>query len=377
MKVAVVTHNIVRGDGQGRCALEIAYRALRDGHTVDLYSSRIDRDVIDAGAQHFHISHSKLASKAVLIEVMEFSRAADRALKPRLGEYDIIQGHGDTLSLPHHVNNSQFCHDAYAKVKKSIPGTSSPSLYNLYQSIYTARNKNTESRAYSRAKAVVPASSLVRDELAAIGFGSKIDAVIPNGADPEIFFPGTEDRAALGLPVGVPLALFAGDIKTYRKNLDSVLKALVSVPGLQLAVVGRLEGSPFPALAASLGVSERVHFLDFRRDISSIMRACDFFVFPSRYEACALVLIEAMCTGLPIVTSKATGGAEFLKDAAIVLDEPNDVPGLARAMNELTENESRRSALRDIALTLRPEFSWERITDAWMEVWDRNKGTVG
>src|SRR5690606_25250574 len=110
-----------------------------------------------------------------------------------------------------------------------------------------------------------------------------------------------------GLPDAVPLALFVGDIQSSIKNLDAGLAALVQVPGLHLAVAGRIGTSPYPAMAEGLGVQDRVHFLDFRSDIADLMRAADFFVLVSRRDSCPLVLIEAVSSGLPVVTARTVG----------------------------------------------------------------------
>ncbi len=69
--------------------------------------------------------------------------------------------------------------------------------------------------------------------------------------------------------MAAPLALFVGDIRSRRKNLELVLHALTEVRGLHLAVVGDTARSPYPAMAAELGVMDRVHFLGYRRDVPS------------------------------------------------------------------------------------------------------------
>ncbi|MEI6432492.1 MAG: glycosyltransferase family 4 protein, partial [bacterium] len=199
-----------------------------------------------------------------------------------------------------------------------------------------------------------------------LGFPPDRMRVILNGADPAEFHPGKEDRAALGLPENVPLALFAGDIRTGRKNLDTTLAALAKSPNLHLAVVGKKEGSPFPALAEKLGVAERTHFLDFRRDIAQIMRACDFFVFPSRYEACALVLVEAISSGLPVITAKTTGGSEVISEASgILLNDPNDAEALATAMNRLVGDRDLRQAMSMAAAESSSRYTWDKIAGAY------------
>ena len=110
-----------------------------------------------------------------------------------------------------------------------------------------------------------------------------------------------------------------------RKNLDTVLQALVGASGVHLAVVGAREGSPYPALAERLGVADRVHFLGFRRDMAQIMQAVDIFVFPSRYEPFGIVVLEAMASGVPVILAATVGAAEVVTpDCGVVLPDPED-----------------------------------------------------
>ena len=89
-----------------------------------------------------------------------------------------------------------------------------------YQGFYTALNANWERKAFDRAKVVVAVSEKVAQELVAIGIPRDRIRVILNGIDLQEFAPGIVDRQKRGLPEEVPLALFAGDIRTPRKNLD-------------------------------------------------------------------------------------------------------------------------------------------------------------
>jgi glycosyltransferase involved in cell wall biosynthesis len=161
------------------------------------------------------------------------------------------------------------------------------------------------------------------------------------------------------LPEGVSLALFAGDIRSNRKNLDTVLHALVQVPNLHLAVLGNTQGSPYPELAEKLELSTRVHFLGFRRDVAQIMKAVDLFVFPSRYEACTLVLLEALASGLPVITAATAGGAEIVTpDCGVVLSDSEDVKGLAEALTMLESNPDQRHQMAGTARAVAEQHSW-------------------
>jgi glycosyltransferase involved in cell wall biosynthesis len=306
MKLAIVTHNIVKGDGQGRANYEIARHALQKGHEVTLIANRVDPLLTEMGAVWRPI-HPKFLSKIDLFLCFEFARRADHMLAaiPELERADIIHAYGHTLTVPHHINTSQFVHNAWL----NSPVHSSKLNHNVngaYQWLFSALNARWEKVSYRRAKRVVAASHTVYQELQDIGVTRDRMSVVLNGVDLSEFHPADPkpDRASLGLPGGdTPLAVFVGDIRSPRKNLESVLKALVSIPNLNLAVVGSVEGSPYPKMAKDLGIAEKVFFLDFRRDVAQILRACDFFVFPSRYEACALVILEAIASGLPVITA--------------------------------------------------------------------------
>lgn len=210
-------------------------------------------------------------------------------------------------------------------------------------------------------------SEKVAQELLDIGVPRSNIRVIVNGVDLHEFYPGTADRRKFGLPENVTLALFAGDIRTLRKNLDTVLHALVKVPDLHLVVVGNTEGSPFPQLATSLELNKRVHFVGFRRDIADIMRAVDLFVFPSRYEACTLVLLEALSSGLPVVTATATGGAELVTpECGVILPNSDDTDTLTQVLITLKNERQLRQQMGQAARSVAEQHSWTSMAQSYV-----------
>jgi glycosyltransferase involved in cell wall biosynthesis len=242
-------------------------------------------------------------------------------------------------------------------------------LYGLYQWLFTAANSYWEKQAFSQAKSIIAVSEKVAEELVSIGVPRQKIRVIVNGVDLQEFTPGVTSRSLLGLPENVNLALFAGDIRTPRKNLDTVLKALKKVADLHLAVVGNTKGSPFLELANNLGISERVHFLGYRRDIAQIMQAADFFVFPSRYEACTLVLLEALASGLPVITATATGGAELVTaEAGIVLPETDHIDSLAASLSVLASDRPLRQQMAQAARVLAEKHSWTNMAQNYLNI---------
>ncbi len=354
MHIGIVTRHVGRNDGQGRVNAEIATEALRQGHRVTVFAEGADgRDGAD---QRLFAPPAWVPGRLARDQV--FAVRSWRALDGDRGGCDAILSNGFATWGRADVNAVHFVHASWLR-SAVHPWRLRRDARSLYARLYTGLNAGLERVAFYRARRVVAVSQKVRDELLAAGVPSDRLEVIVNGVDTTEFNPGPADRTRFGLPAAGTVALFAGDLRTPRKNLDTVLRALADVPGLALAVAGRHENTPWPALAATLGVADRVHFLGFQRDMPALMRATDLFVFPSRYEACSLVLLEALASGQPVITARSAGGAELVADGTgVVLADSEDAAGLAAALRRYVDDVPllRRSGERARALAERHDW---------------------
>ena len=368
MRIAIVTHNVRRGDGQGRVNYEIARHLVASGAEISLFADAIDTDLLDLGCKWCPIQPR--VRTPMLLRVLEFVRRADCEIQKVDRPFDVIHANGFTLTRPHHVNTAHMIHSAWEKCPWNRDRNVHP-LRAAYHKLYTRLNTRWEAISYSNAKVVVAVSQQVKSELLAITIGQGNIRVITNGVDLEEFAPGSLNRIELGLPPDVPLLLFVGDIQTGLKNLETVLQAVKRNPKCHLAVVGRMGSSPFPRRAAMLGISDRVHFLGFRKDIAALMRAVDLFVFPSRYESFSLVLLEAMASGLPVITARSVGAAELVtKDSGVVLEHPNDVEQLTSHIRHLLLNPDLRRRMGTCARSVAEQHSWERMASAYAKTYE-------
>ncbi len=367
MRIGFVTHRVTSGDGQGRVNYEVVLGALAKGHQVVLISSQAAPQLVsDERVSWVRIPVERWPSALLRNQVFAFRSAS--WLKKHRHELDLVLANGFITWAAADVNAVHFVHSAWLKHRSHTSRTGS-GLYAWYQWLYTALNAYWERQAFKVARKLVAVSAQVRDELLEIGVSPGQIRVIPNGVDLEEFSPGRRERGAVGLPEAVTLGLFVGDIRTPRKNLDTVLRAMQRVPDLHLAVGGTTERSPYPQLAGDLGLHDRVHFLGFRSDVPDLMRAADLLVFPSRYEACSLVLLEAMASGLPIVTARTAGGAELVSDeCGVVLPDPDDVDHLAQVLAELTDDAQRRQAMGKAARRTSEQYSWSRMAGRYMDL---------
>jgi len=163
----------------------------------------------------------------------------------------------------------------------------------------------------------------------------------------------------------------------YYKGLDTLLQALPDLPDVCLTVVGigPME-EEWKALSRSLGVADRVRFAGEIDDdhLPQYYQQADLFILPAnaRAEAYGIVLIEAMASGLPCVTTELGTGTSWIVQDGIsgFVVPPMDPPALAQAIRRLKENEPLRQQFGRAALTrARTEFSQEVMVNKIMQIY--------
>ncbi|GAA6619913.1 glycosyltransferase family 4 protein [Scytonema sp. NUACC26] len=376
MKLCIVTHSVIKGDGQGRVNYEVAREAIRRGHHVTLLSSQIAPELQQNHQVHW-VPISVEGWPSELLRNLIFAFASTNWLRQHRSQLNVVKANGAITWAKSDLNAVHFVHSSWLKFSakqvkpQSVKTGFNPRqvIYDFYQRLYTSLNARWEKTAFRQTQTVVAVSDKVAKDLLEIGVPPESIRIVVNGVDLQEFSPGACDRKKWSLPEGVPLALFAGDIRIPRKNLDTVLYALVKVPNLHLAVAGVTEGSPYPQLAATLGLNHRVHFIGLRRDLPEVMKAADFFVFPSRYEPFGLVVIEAMATGVPVITATSTGAADLVTpEAGIVLPDSDDVEALASAMSTLTNNPQLRTQMGQVSRSIAEQHSWSKMAQTYVDL---------
>jgi glycosyltransferase involved in cell wall biosynthesis len=119
-----------------------------------------------------------------------------------------------------------------------------------------------------------------------------------------------------------------------------------------------------------LGIERRVMFLGYRRDIPQLMQAADVFAFPSRYEACSLVLLEAAASGLPVIAGRRTGGTELLTPGcSVLLEDCEDANTLAAVLRELFREPTRLKAMGEAAREIALANSWHAMAQRYLHLY--------
>ncbi|HSB71877.1 MAG TPA: glycosyltransferase family 4 protein [Candidatus Methylomirabilis sp.] len=200
-----------------------------------------------------------------------------------------------------------------------------------------------------------------------------------NGVDSARFSPASRSRHReakrrdLGVGDGDLAVLFVGQ-GFSRKGLGTLLDALGSLRlrglPIRLIVVGRGGRGPWMAQAERLGLGGRVAFVGHVVDPEAFYAAADVFALPTFFDPFANATLEAMASGLPVVTSRSNGAAEVLRPGVdgLVIDRADDVPGLAEALASLTDPDV-RAAMGERARETAVKYGWEGALEQTVAVY--------
>jgi UDP-glucose:(heptosyl)LPS alpha-1,3-glucosyltransferase len=186
-------------------------------------------------------------------------------------------------------------------------------------------------------------------------FPPQRSVVVFNGVEIEPYAAprAAEVRGALreqwGLSARQPVALFLAH--NFRlKGLPELLRAAALAPdGPALVVAGRGRTGPFRRMAQRLGVELRVRFVGASHAAPELLAAVDVLAHPTWYDPCSRVVLEALCCGVPVVTTRWNGAAEAMEPGrhGVVIDSPADGPGLAAALASCLDGTLRAALAED------------------------------
>jgi len=198
--------------------------------------------------------------------------------------------------------------------------------------------------------------------------------VLLNGADPLIYFP--RPTSGLKSDGGSVRVLFVGRL-IPEKGVHILVEAIRLLRCRSVPVQAHIVGSVGFAAGGSSsyvddllkGAPENIVFEGYKSGaaVAEIYRKADVFCCPSLWwEPCALVLGEAMATGIPIVATNVGGTPEMLAEGGGILVCPNDPVALANALESLVLDSDLRMKIGNEALrSFRRSFSWQMVRERY------------
>ncbi len=244
---------------------------------------------------------------------------------------------------------------------------------------------------HSELKAVIVNSNMIRREITSrFRIADEKIHTIYNGVDLTRFHP--EKRHGVGIPFRLecgikdsPLILFLGS-GFERKGLAQLIRGMAQAKdGTHLWVVGKGKTRTYERLARNLGLESRVRFWGPQKDTPRFYSAADIFAFPTLYDPFPTVVLEAMASGVPVITTAQCGVAEIMRqgEEGFILRSPDDISELAESLDKLC-NEERRRTLSANARKRAEDFPMERtlremqaLYSQLLEAADATPGKIG
>ena len=224
---------------------------------------------------------------------------------------------------------------------------------------------STARRHFERVTGVLAVSSPGREALTAhLGIPAEKIRVFPNGVDLGKFH--ARDRLAVcrefGLPTSTFNILYVGSFDD-RKGVRRLLQAVEGLTSVGLVLVGRGSEKVSSPNVAFQGPLDHDH-------VAEVLGAGDVFVLPTTAEGSCNALIEAMATGLPIVTSNGRHNDDIVDDDVAIRIDPMDVRAIREAIVALMNDPARRKRMSEACLEKSRQFDInlraKKVT-AWME----------
>lgn len=227
--------------------------------------------------------------------------------------------------------------------------------------------------AYKRAARALPVSRHLRAAIRSYGIDTTFE-VVPNVVDTSLFFPPDTERREDGVARRL---LFVGNLEPLQhKGFPTLLRALVHLRersrNWRLDVIGDgPERAAYAASATELGLQDHVAFHGSQPKpvIAQMMRAADLFVLPSRFDNLPCVVVEALASGLPVVSTTVGGIPELVDNRNGRLVPPDDPASLTDCLHEMLENLEMFDR-RSISAAAREHYSYQVVGEQLSRIYE-------
>ncbi len=358
-----------RKGGAERYLVDLCRRMATEGHEVHVYTEH--RDEEDSKI-HFHFVKTIRFAKS--LRLLSFATKATKEMLD--GNYDLTFGVGNTLRAdvlqPHGGVH-------WAWFWRSLGAYDHPIVWMIKFLGRVLSPKQwasgwIEDAPYRRGSfpKVVAISDMVKQDMRKwYRVPEERMVVIYNGVDTERFHPRNRQyREQIRRRHGVGdewVILFVSN--NFRmKGLGFLIKALSKIKeatplSFRLLILGRDRQDSYLRLARNGGISEEVVFAGSTDEPEKYYGASDLLVHPTFYDACSLTVLEALASGLPVITTQSNGAGGIITQGqeGFVIADPRDDQTLAEKILFLLDREKAERtsmAARRLAEFYSTERNW-------------------
>ncbi len=368
LKIAFVLDRYLPSRGGESYFSRLVRELSNRGHEVHIFATVVEEDQ----GTEYQLHQIPVLRYPHSLRIFSFLRNSAHAVQQY--DFDIIHGVGRTLAM--NIFNP------HGGVEKAYLKQDFCSITNRFYYVYKFLKRYLSLQHYvkvwiqrrqyvnDKVRKIIAISPMVKEDIVRYyGVPEEKIAVVFNCVDLGRFHPKNRTifrkakREDLGIDDSALLLLFAGN--NYRlKGLEPLLHALIYLrrwfpnQPFHLLIVGRGRIGRYMAMARKLGVSDFTLFLGSVKEMEQYYAASDIYVHPTFYDSCSLTVLEALASGLPVITSRFNGAADVIvsNKGGKILENPADVEELAESI-AFYFDEDRRNAARGVARQWMEKYS--------------------
>lgn len=350
-----------------------------EGHEVHVYAEHRDEE---APGIFFHSVKTIPFPKS--LRLLSFAIRATKEIEN--GNYDITFGVGNTLKAdilqPHGGVH-------WAWFWRSLRAYDHPILWTikLLGRIFSPKQWVSgwvEDAPYQgkRFRTIIAISDMVKQDMMRwYRIAEEKIAVVYNGVDIERFHPRNrqyreEIRGRHGIGAEELVILFVSN-NFQMKGLGFLIKTLAKIkegtpPSFKLLILGRDRQGSYLRLAREMRIREEMIFVGSTDEPEKYYGASDLLIHPTFYDACSLTVLEALASGIPVITTRCNGASGIITQGqeGFVISDPRDDRALVEKISFFLNREKLEGAsiaARHLAESYSLERNWREMENIFRD----------
>tara|TARA_B100000686_G_scaffold250008_1_gene260106 strand:- start:609 stop:1739 length:1131 start_codon:yes stop_codon:yes gene_type:complete len=371
MKIAIIRQKFVLYGGAEQFADGYIHELAKSGHEVHIFANHWT----PSNQQNIFFHQVPTLNLNAFFRTLSFSRAVANKISKQ--QFDIIQSHEKTW-LQNVYRAGDGCHlkwlnqrrKQFSFLKKFFL------FFNPFHQLILKLEKNIFESG--QCKKIIAISQMVKDDiLENYRCPPENISVVYNGVDLNRFHPKNKNtyrkiiREQLGIPENSILILFVGS-GFERKGLRFLLESteFLEDKNWRLLLMGK---GNFEKILQFAPKNKRHQIISIKpdREIEKFYASADLFILPSIYEPFGNANLEALATGLPIITTKYCGAANIIDEKinGLIIEDPFNPQEIAKNINFLFDPSLRKS-MGKRARDLAEQFPLERNKREMLEIYE-------
>ncbi len=372
IRFATAIHDFSRSKGGAeRYLVNLCTRMAQEGHEIHVYAEKWEEEF-----PGIFLHRVKPFPFPKSLRLLSFAVKATKEMKN--GNYDVTLGVGNTLEAdvlqPHGgVHWAWFWRSLKAYdcpllwLTKFLGRVLSPKQWVQGYIERTPYRKGTY-------KKIIAISDMVKEDLIKwYHIPEDRIVVVYNGVDVERFNPNNQhyrDDIRKRHGIGEEFVILFVSNNFRMKGLRHLMKALAEVkkegcPPFKLLILGRDQQTPYLRMAEKIGIAEEIIFAGSTPEPEKYYGAADLLAHPTFYDACSLTVLEALASGLPVITTTFNGASGVIlpNHHGFILSDPADSRSLADYLLFLLKkkNWQKRTDAEEFGLNYSDKKNWEAM----------------